>query len=56
MEFEWNDEKNDTNMQKHGIDFVDAILVFDNPILAYEDIRKTYGERRFCCIVLLHNT
>lgn len=29
IEFEWDDEKNATNIRKHGIDFGDAIDVFD---------------------------
>ena len=47
MEFEWNSEKNNINIEKHGIDFADVALVFDNPILEHEDTRKDYGERRF---------
>lgn len=28
MKFEWDEYKNKTNIQKHGIDFRDAVYVF----------------------------
>jgi uncharacterized DUF497 family protein len=30
-EFEWDDNKRRANVEKHGIDFVDAKEVFDDP-------------------------
>lgn len=47
MEFEWDNEKNNTNIEKHGIDFADVGAIFDNPVLEFEDDRKDYGEKRF---------
>ncbi|WP_414710274.1 BrnT family toxin [Pseudorhodoplanes sp.] len=29
--FEWDESKRQTNIAKHGIDFVDAVAVFDDP-------------------------
>lgn len=29
MQFEWNEEKRDANLAKHGIDFLAAAAVFD---------------------------
>ncbi len=29
MEFEWNEEKAEANLAKHGIDFEDAIAIFE---------------------------
>ena len=55
MEFEWSNEKNETNIEKHGLDFSDVSLLFDGPILEIEDTRKDYGERRFFGIGVLHN-
>ncbi len=55
MEFEWDEAKNNVNIQKHGIDFTDATLIFDNPALIYEDLRRNYGERRFCGIGMLYS-
>ena len=52
MQFEWDEEKNAANRIKHGIDFTDAVAVFDdeNRIEWYdaahsdsEDSYKTIG-------------
>nr|WP_043923269.1 BrnT family toxin [Leadbettera azotonutricia] len=32
MEFEWDEEKNMANIQKHGVAFEDAIYVFLDPL------------------------
>ena len=53
MEFEWDNEKNDKNIEKHGLDFADVALMFDYPVLEYEDGRKNYGEKRFFGIGIL---
>lgn len=29
--FEWDENKREFNLEKHGIDFADAILIFDDP-------------------------
>ena len=55
MKFEWDDEKNKKNIEKHEIDFIDAALVFDNPVLEREDSRGDYGEKRFIGIGILYN-
>lgn len=47
MPFEWDDEKNEANIQKHGIDFQDAEQVFQKPMLVRRDERKDYGEERW---------
>ena len=46
MKFEWDENKNDANIKVHGIDFCDAHLIFDSPILVKIDNRKDYGEER----------
>ena len=47
MEFEWDERKAAENLQKHGIDFLDAIPIFLDPYrLEGEDERKEYGELR----------
>ncbi len=33
MEFDWDDEKRVKNIEKHGIDFRDANILFDSPYL-----------------------
>ena len=30
MEFEWDPEKAEANRRKHGMEFVDAVIVFDD--------------------------
>ncbi len=53
MKFEWDENKNVLNIQKHGIDFNDAKQIFDNKILTKEDTRKDYKEKRWIAIGLL---
>ena len=47
MDFEWDETKRQTNILKHGIDFVDAIGIFESRFTENEDRRRNYGERRF---------
>jgi len=46
MDFEWDEAKNDANVQKHGIDFADAAYIFRGPIVTWSDLRVDYGEIR----------
>ena len=45
--FEWDPTKRRTNLEKHRIDFVDAVRIFEAPVLEREDRRRDYGEPRF---------
>jgi uncharacterized DUF497 family protein len=46
--FEWDERKNRTNLEKHGIAFEDVLSVFANlEALALEDRRRDYGEPRY---------
>ncbi|RKR43859.1 BrnT family toxin [Paraburkholderia sp. BL17N1] len=45
--FEWDEIKNQINIRKHGIDFQDAIDVFNHPLLTALDQREDYGEDRW---------
>ena len=38
------------NIRKHGIDFSDAIDVFNHPMLLIADDRKFYGEERWIAL------
>jgi hypothetical protein len=40
VQFEWDEEKNRIDIRKHGIDFTDAIDVFDHPVLVALDGRE----------------
>lgn len=44
---EWDDAKRRSNLEEHGVDFLDAALIFENPTIEAEDTRHDYGERRF---------
>ncbi|MCA3692537.1 MAG: BrnT family toxin [Aquidulcibacter sp.] len=53
MEFEWDEEKNRANILKHGVDFADAMLIFENFVLSAEDRRYNYGEQRMRSIGIM---
>jgi uncharacterized protein len=44
--FEWDAAKNAANVAKHGIDFDDAVRIFEGPVLEQIDNRRDYGEKR----------
>lgn len=47
MQFEWDAQKNQTNIIKHGISFQEAQEVFNDPkLLTYVDDRFNYDEIR----------
>jgi len=47
MKFEWDANKNKTNLKKHGVDFNQAKEVFnDKDKIEIIDNRKDYGEER----------
>ena len=45
--FEWDDEKNKSNIKKHGLNFEDVDLVFNESLLVILDDRKDYKENRY---------
>jgi hypothetical protein len=47
MEFEWDDNKNNTNQQKHGISFEEATEIFHYSMHESVDPRSGYGETRY---------
>jgi uncharacterized protein len=47
VHFEWDDEKNKSNIRKHGFDFADAWEIFQAPMLTGLDDREDYGEDRW---------
>jgi uncharacterized DUF497 family protein len=50
VEFEWDPVKADSNFEKHGVDFVTAAEVFDDPNLFVVTDSRAYGERRYQAI------
>jgi uncharacterized DUF497 family protein len=62
MEFEWDEDKRQHVIAKHGVDFLDAMLIFEQYVLTWPDKRRDYGEERFIslgmvrsdCFVVVH--
>lgn len=53
MGFEWDEDKNIVNIEKHGIDFESAEEIFSSPLLRGVDNRKDYGEIRWIALGIL---
>ena len=48
MEFEWDGEKSQANVKKHGVDFAEASMVFGDPFeITIPDPGHSLGEYRF---------
>ena len=57
MDFEWDEKKNKSNQEKHGIDFNDAKETFsDENRKTSPDLRRNYGEDRWITIGKLIDT
>jgi uncharacterized DUF497 family protein len=50
----WDENKRQSNLAKHGIDFVGAETIFDHRMVTREDTRAAYGEQRLQSIALLN--
>lgn len=50
IEFEWDEPKCLSNLQKHGIDFIRACQIFDSYTVEFEDNRYDYGEDRYIAV------
>ena len=51
MDFEWDENKSASNLEKHGLDFITATVAFTDPKrIVVEDLRTDYGEPRFIII------
>jgi len=49
--FEWDDDKNKSNIEKHGIPFEIAQLAFDDPKrIILVDEHHSRGEVRYFCV------
>jgi uncharacterized DUF497 family protein len=46
LEFEWDPKKAEQNLRKHGVEFVDAVIVFDDA-RAITLVDEHPGEERF---------
>ncbi len=50
MNFEWDEQKREGNLTKHGIDFALAGKIFDTSTVERLDDRDDYGETRYIAI------
>ncbi|MEH2195938.1 MAG: BrnT family toxin [Nostoc sp.] len=53
MKFEWDHQKNQANIAKHGLDFADAPRMFNLPLRISLDERQDYGEDRWIGLGIL---
>jgi len=62
MDFEWDEAKRQSNIEKHQVDLLEAVLIFESWVQTEKDDRFDYGETRFRsigfvdddCYVLIH--
>jgi uncharacterized DUF497 family protein len=54
MDYTWDQQKNRRNIRLHGIDFADAVRIFDGLTLEQVDDRFDYGERRIHSIGIVN--
>lgn len=53
MRISYDPSKREKALADRGLDFVDAVVVFDGLTVEIEDTRKDYGEKRIICYGLL---
>ena len=53
MEFEWDEAKRQSNIEKHHVDFAQADELFQGQWLEQEDMRYNYGEARWIALGLI---
>ena len=46
MEFEWDEDKRRLNLEKHGIDFEDAIAIWEGDVVQSVSGQGQYAEER----------
>ena len=57
MVFEWDNNKNEINIKKHGVSFKEASSVFyDDDAIMFEDPDHSVDEERFIIIGMSRNT
>lgn len=50
VEFAWDEIKRAEVYKKHGVDLLEAALIFENDVLEKEDTRRDYGEQRMIAL------
>jgi uncharacterized DUF497 family protein len=51
----WNERKRQTNIRRHGMDFIGVDAIWDCPTVTREDIRYDYGEQRLVTFGVLRS-
>jgi uncharacterized protein len=54
MRYSWDEDKNRSNIERHGIAFEDTKRIFDGSTLEWVDDRFDYGETRVYAIGLVN--
>ena len=55
MQYEWDENKREANLDKHDVDFL-AALDFDwQTAMVYEDVRSEYDEQRFWALGVIQD-
>ena len=54
MRFEWDEAKRQSNLKRHGFDFVGVERIFASDGLTFLDDRFDYGEIRFFTLGMLN--
>jgi uncharacterized protein len=55
VRYKWDENKNDSNLEKHGLSFETASLVFDDPNALSIPDRIENGEERWQTIGMIEN-
>lgn len=55
MRIEWDEDKRQSNLRKHGYDFAGVEELFDGITITVEDRKDDYGEQRFSTLGLLRD-
>ena len=50
MQYEWDSAKNRANLAKHGVDFADAVAVFEDDFALMRPDAGSRGESRFVTV------
>ena len=53
MHLTYDPAKREKTLAERGLDFEDALIIFEGTTVELEDTRKDYGERRIICYGLL---
>jgi uncharacterized protein len=53
FEFEWDDNKNASNIEKHNVDFNDAIYIWESRFIERIDGRDYGAEKRYIAMGLV---